>query len=262
MNPSSSSRMAAGDSVAARSAGIETVFYCDLNSLSLQGVSDSLQRSALRSGLPYMAVLFAAFALFALQNPAKDLLLEVRKHYAGLKRFEATIVHHNSSGLFPGDYEQRLTWTGKNTFELIVTKRSGFKPVDGKTGWLAPDYRAKDGMVTSRRTDGSEDRSSVVPHPNTSPGWEVSGGPALMFLENTRGADFWFNPPSGFSIALSMGATQLWQERAVREIVADMKGQGQTLKVSIFIDPKLPLLVGVAHNDAGGGWTIYDKVRT
>lgn len=193
------------------------------------------------------------------QDPAKDLLLQVRKHYGELKLFEARIVHHNSSGLFPGDYEQRLVWTGKHTFDLTVTEESNYKPDKERPGMLAPDYQAKDGKVTFRRPNGAQVVSSVVPDPNTMPGWEVSGGFALTFLESTASADFFTKPPPGMEAVLSMGSQKIWQDRAVREIVLNFKAQNQTLKLSLFVDGKRPLFVGYAMDD--GGWMLYDKVR-
>ncbi|MBA3725345.1 MAG: hypothetical protein H0W86_02570 [Armatimonadetes bacterium] len=209
--------------------------------------------------LQCVVTLLAALSLVPLQNRANDLLLDVRSHYGGLKRFEATITHHNSSGLFRGDYEQHLVWNGKHTFELTVTKKSDFKPVAERPGSLAPDYRAKGGTLTTLRPNGTEDTSPLVDEPHTMPGWEVSGGPALTFLENTHNADFYFKPPSGFEVSLSMGAKKLWQTRAVREIVLDIKFEGREWKLSTFVDAKRPLFVGFAYD---GGWMLYDNGRT
>jgi len=207
-----------------------------------------------------MILLLAGLALAPLQNPVTDLLLEVRKHYGTLERFEARIVHHDSSGLFPGDYEQHLVWTGKHTFELKVTKKSGYKPIPGHGGTNAPDYIAKGGTVTSRPSDRPEHTEDIVPRPNTMPGWEVSGGVALSFLENTHNVDLYFGKERpDYEVAMSMGTTKLWKKHAVREIVIEWKGPNHTAKGSLFIDAKRPLFVGDAYN---GGWMLYEDVRT
>jgi len=78
--------------------------------------------------------------------------------------------------LFPGVYTRRLVWTAKGKFRLKVTKPSSYKPTEEKPGGVAPDYEANGTDVTRTQPDGSTSSESVIPRPNTSPGWEVSGG--------------------------------------------------------------------------------------
>jgi hypothetical protein len=205
-----------------------------------------------------MLACLAAVACLSAQEEAKDLLASVRDHYASLKRFEARIVHHESSGLFPGDYEQRLVWKGRHDFELTVTKRSAFRPSEGKPGTIAPDYFAKGGTVRARYPDRTERTEPVVPSPNSMPGWEVSGGLALTFLERTPNANIFFHPPQGFAVTFAKGSKTQWKGQDVRELLIRFEAGGSGQTVSLFLEPKRPLIVG---GEFLKGWTRYADVR-
>jgi len=63
-------------------------------------------------------------ALLAVSNPSFDamaLFFEVDKHYRGLESFSMNIEHHDSSGLFPGNYSQSLSWQKGKRFDLGVS---------------------------------------------------------------------------------------------------------------------------------------------
>lgn len=200
-----------------------------------------------------------AFVVAFGQADAPALLREVRDHYRSMKRFEATIDHHDSSGLFPGEYTQKLVWEGKGTFTLKVTKPSQYVPSSGNPGGLAPDYTADGKSVVSVWKDGRERTDSVTPRPNTSPGWEVSGGLAISFLQETNTASWILEPPKEFPLSWAMGKESSWKGLDVRQLVGTF--QGHDRRVHVYVDSKRPLIVGQEVVGSTNGWMLYREIK-
>jgi hypothetical protein len=179
---------------------------------------------------------------------ATSLLDEAAKHYGGLKRYEATVEHHNDSGLFPGDYTQKLVWTGKGKFTLKVTK--GAKP-EGPRG-TAPDYTADGTRVKSVHPNGTLSEETVTPRPNSSPGWEVSGGLILSFLEQTELSKMIRQGTEKIAMTWTMGKVTKWQNLPVRELIGSFNKKAS---VHVFLEAKSPRIVGLSNPT--GGWMIY-----
>lgn len=194
------------------------------------------------------------------QADAKQLLIDVEKHYRELNSFSMTIEHSDSSGLFPGSYSQVLRWKKVGRFDLVVTKPSDYRPKDGSPGWTAPDYFCDSKKVTSIHPSRGTRTEAVVPDANTSPGWEVSGGLILSWLMDLPGGKFLVAPPSPMKVDLGIGPETTWQGSNIRQITAVLRMDGQPERVtgSFFLDAKELKLVGFSF-EAGSqkGWARY-----
>src|SRR5579871_5779178 len=95
--------------------------------------------------------MLAFVALAVLQQSPSALLESVRKHYCSLKTFSMTIEHHDDTGLFPGEYTQKLQFEKEKRFELKVTKPNP-KEISG-LGGKAPDYYC-DGTIVWQKGPG------------------------------------------------------------------------------------------------------------
>lgn len=180
-----------------------------------------------------------------------DLLVAASKHYAGLKRFEATIEHSDSSGLFPGKYTQKLVWTGPGKFTLKVVKPSSAKV-------KAPDYVA-DGQIVKSIVKGKTTRQeSAQPRPMSSPGWEVSGGLALALLQKTPSSKMILETPKEFKLTWKMGPTKSWKGVAVRELIGSFDKKET---IHLFFDAAKPSIVGMQSLSGPKGWMIYRNVK-
>lgn len=185
-------------------------------------------------------VLAAALA----QDPIA-VLKSIRDAYQKLDSYSATLEHHDSSGLFPGEYTQTLKWRKGNQFELVVTKPN---PAEVKSpGRNAPNYYSNgQTVVRIRETDRREE--SIVPGPNTMPGWEVSGGLALSFLVNSKSMDILFEPQPNFPIEWKSVVESKWQGERGKRIDATFNKQ---LGVRIFYAENPLRLVGVEYEEGG-----------
>jgi len=206
--------------------------------------------------------MIAATLLLALNlGTPREAILECMAYYQGLKKFSMDIKHQNSSGLFPGKYEQKLEWNGPKNWSLNVVKPSEFKPVDGEPGSLAPTYLCKDGELIERLTGGSERPGSEATD-QTMPGWEVSGGPIMSWLAGTPSGKYYADglpKDSGMSISLTWGSLKKWQDLSVREIIlTTATAQGESRKFSMFLDVEKPRLLGLSLEDFyKNGWVKY-----
>lgn len=189
--------------------------------------------------------LFATLALFSQQGDAKALLEELYKRYGELQAFECTIIHQNSSGLYPGAYEQSLKWkAGK--FELKVTKRSDFVPKKGGVGTTSPDFYCNGREVLYVRDGHIEAKASPTPDQNTMPGWEVSGGLLMSILQKTRNARWLLNPSEPYTLTYKILHSREWKGERIRpvEITASMKGDNETVVLTLFIAADELRLIG------------------
>jgi hypothetical protein len=221
------------------------------------------RRAALLSLGLATAVLLPACTLHAggqdVAAPApQELIRRVRDNYRGLNTFTMRIEHHDDSGLYPGAYTQTLRWRKGSRFELVVISQ-------GDTH--VPDFYADGRQVLWIRPGNQWETQELTIRPGISPGWEVSGGLILSWLQDTERDDLFFSPPPGVEIAWSYGPRKQWQGRPVRELVATLKmeserGQRREGKIYLFVDAKDPLLVGYEAPrrpgpDAPMGWAHY-----
>lgn len=185
---------------------------------------------------------------------AKQVLESVIRNYQDAKEFRAHLTHHNSSGLFPGDYEQDLVWNAPKTFTLKVTKAS-------KADRTAPDY-ISDGKTVKSMRSGKLERSDSVEIPdNTSPGWEVSGGMAMSWLMKTQVGSFFLTPPPNFTVKYRFGDTKEWQGTPVSEIIGDFTMDGNPVPIHIFLNPSRTALVGLSTESPQlTGYMKYTKI--
>lgn len=202
-----------------------------------------------------MLTLLAALTILS-ENP-KDVLKTIQEEYQQLNSFSMDIEHHNSSGLFPGSYQQALAWRGRR-FELKVTKASDFKPVDSHPGGLAPNYKCDGTSVASNPGSVREINTDA----NSMPGWEVSGGFILSWLMKTPSANFLVEPPKGFAIEYSFGPTTQWKDLAVNEIILSMSAGGRKAGMSLYVSPDRKSFLGFESKEiTNPGWAIYRNQR-
>lgn len=170
--------------------------------------------------------------LVLLSPTPKEALTELRKNYESLKTFEMRIVHHNSSGLFPGDYEQKLTWKAPKEFKLKVTKAA---KGEERT---APDYICDGINVVD--TGGSHPNHSepINTDLNRMPGWEVSGGQILGWLMKSPSSQLMENPPAQFKVAFTWGDAKEWKGTPVKEIIAKIDGVSESMNLFLSTDGK------------------------
>jgi hypothetical protein len=195
-----------------------------------------------------MIIALVAMAALVGQDPARDVSQKVPPEmealrvefingllqYRELDTFQATIEHTDSSGLFPGEFTQSLKWRKGGRFELIVTKKSKFKPRRGEPGGLAPNYYGDGTVVVAVMPDGTRRTSPIVPDKGTSPGWEVSGGPIMSALFDTEVFRFYAKPPPNVQISFDAGRTTSWERTPVREIVVTMLNFGEVATGRMF----------------------------
>jgi hypothetical protein len=183
----------------------------------------------------------AALALLLATAPPAtplDLLQAVRDHYQNLSSFAMRVENQDSSGLFPGRYTQMLKWRRGGHFELRVTSKGNTR---------VPDYFADGKQVLSIRPGNVWIAGELMPDANTMPGWEVSSGPILGWLQNTPSSRFYLDPPGDVKIRWEVGPRTTWKSRRVRELLAKMTQDGQESPISFFVDPDRKLLIGMEY---------------
>jgi len=194
-------------------------------------------------------------------NDGVAVLKNLRDEYQKLSSFSMNIEHHESSGLFPGNYKQSFAWS-KGRFELRVTKTSDAKPEAGKPGSLAPDYFCEGKEVVSRQITGQTSTRELNRDPNILPGYEVAGGMIVSWLLKSPNADMLFNPPKGFEVGYELGAQTRWHEMDAKELKITIKSGGQGSDVRFLLSPDLKSLVGFEWKREGKtGWAIYSDQK-
>ncbi len=181
-----------------------------------------------------MITLALTLLLPAFDEP-QQALLDSLSRYATLNSFSATLIHDDSSGLFPGSYIQDLKWKKDGRFELLVTTPNKKKLGPGPIGGYAPDYYSDGAMVSSFWKGLPQTTGPFTPPDNTSPEWEVSGGPILSFLVNTGVAKFYKSPPPGVKLVFAAGERVKWQGEDVREVTLEMTQGSVTLPIFMFL---------------------------
>jgi hypothetical protein len=197
--------------------------------------------------------LMLCLLLAAAAAPARDLLQQVHDNYRSLSSFSMRIEHQDSSGLFPGHYTQTLRWRRGGRFELLVTSKDNQR---------VPDYYADGRHVLMIQPGNIWTSEELQPRPNTAPGWEVSTGPILGWLQETPASRFFLDPPREMPIQWELGPRTSWHGQAVREIRGVIPGQKPPLEYSLFVDAQQPLLVGTeAFLNGKTGWELYADQR-
>ena len=182
------------------------------------------------------------------QTP-QQLLRQVRSHYQKLSSFSMRVQHQDDSGLFPGSYSQTLQWRRGGRFVLRVTAQDRPK---------VPDFMA-DGRQVVYSVNGHPMTDSLTIPPNNMPGWEVSGGEILGWLQDTPASSFILNPVPGMSITWSFGPRTVWHGMKVREMQAHISNQGHIGTMSLFLDPTATMIVGHEGERADGkpGYALF-----
>lgn len=182
-----------------------------------------------------------------------ELLKRVRSHYQGLNTFTMNIRHQDSSGLFPGTFSQTLRWRKGDRFTLLVKSQGNTE---------VPDYYADGRQVHVVLPGGSRQSESIAPQPNRMPGWEVTGGTILGFLQNTDNSRLFFEPIKGMSLKWSYGPRTLWKGKKVREVAVHIarNGEARTASGSFFVDAATNTLVGFEWDQVTGkmGYALYE----
>src|SRR5438874_2653083 len=135
------------------------------------------------------------------QPAARDLLRQAYDYYRHLSGFSMRIEHQDSSGLFPGRYTQTLRWRRDGRFELRVVSPGNRR---------VPDYYADGRQILMVRPGNVWSTEPLQPEPNTSPGWEVSGGAIMGWLQDTPSSRFFLSPPREMPIQCELGPRTSW----------------------------------------------------
>jgi AhpC/TSA family len=178
-----------------------------------------------------------------------ELLRQVRDHYRSLSSFAMRIEHLDSSGLYPGRYTQRLRWRRGGHFELLVTSKGNRR---------VPDCYADGRQVLWIHPDNRWSTGELVPEPNTAPGWEVSGGPIVSWLQDTWSGRAYLDPPKEMKVTWQFGPRVEWRGQRVREIVGTIGDSHRDSGFSLFVDAQRNLLVGDENRfNEKVGWAVY-----
>ncbi len=204
-------------------------------------------------------LLLALAALLPLADDPQQAMLGTLDRLAKLDSFAATLVHNDSSGLFPGAFTQELKWKKGGQFELLVTKPNKQKLVPDGLGGYAPNYYSNGTDVLSFWQGRAQATGSIKPDPGTSPGWEVSGGPIVSFLTDTGVSKFYKNPPEHIKLSFTWGERLKWQGEEVREVQMVMTQGDVTLPISMFLSKDAREFVGYEWETAPkkAGWLHY-----
>jgi hypothetical protein len=206
-----------------------------------------LTAAAVIAALPWLAAAQSTDTRAAVS--ASDLLRQVRDQYRSLSSFAMRIEHQDSSGLSPGRYTQRLRWRRGGRFELVVVSK-GNRSV--------PDYYANGAQVVSIRAGDDRSTRELVPDQNTVPGWEVSGGPIMGWLQDTWSGRVYLEPTPEMQIVWEFGPRTQWHGQPVREIRGTAGGERRDAGLSLFVEARRKLLVGIeSRANAKEGWDLY-----
>ncbi|MEZ0327757.1 MAG: hypothetical protein ACAH95_17825, partial [Fimbriimonas sp.] len=211
------------------------------------------------SGRPHLMLLLALSLFAPLADDPQPLMLETLDRYAKLDSFSSTLVHQDSSGLFPGSFTQELKWKKGGRFELIVTKPNKKKLEPGSQGGYAPDFYSDGEQVHSFWKGNAQASTPIKPPENTSPGWEVSGGPILSFLVDSGVSKFYKNPPPHITLTFTWGPRVKWQGEEVREVKMAMTQGDVTLPIYMFLTKDAKEFVGYEWETGKAklGWMHY-----
>ncbi len=177
--------------------------------------------------------MLSAAAAIGLLDDGFATLSHVLDGYRGHKSFSCTLVHHDSSGLFPGDYEQQLVWARGGRFELRVSKKADPKTLT-TPGMAAPDYYC-DGKRVLVAGPGGSNRIEALGQKNLMPGWEVSGGMILTWIMDTPNKSLFTSPPPGLDMKYSVEPEREWRGHRVMPILAKVSSGDETSSIWFYV---------------------------
>ena len=199
---------------------------------------------------------------YELPKGPKEAMKAVVAHYQSLSSLDVTILHHNSSGLFPGDYTQTLHWEKPTKFLLKVTKPA-------KTSKnLAPDYASDGTEVLANGGNGYPSNPQPLnKDPNVEPGYEVSAGPILSWLINSPTGNVFINPPETLRTSFEWAPSTSWHGLKVHTVVLSVSypssGTSQVQKVNIYLNDAGTEMVGYEITSPGSsGYLIYEDQKS
>jgi len=208
-------------------------------------------------------MVFAALCLTLIQTDPKATLVEAMSHYQTLSAFSMSIQHKDSSGLFPGQYTQSLQWKKGGHFELLVTKPPVFADKDRNSP--APNYFSDGAHIVSIFPNGHQVVKTLETSLNSVPGWDVSGGLILSFLQDTTTAKIIRNEAKEVQLSYAFGPAKEWRRQPVREILASVKsGDAESGPIHLYLDATLPKLLGVTMKmDPKGaeGYMVFENQK-
>ena len=220
-----------------------------------QGVLHTMKMTKIAVAVGSLAVAGTVGGILWAQSVPKpqtpeELLGQVRSHYQGLSSFSMGIQHQDDSGLYPGAYTQHLQWIRGGRFILRVASPDA----------ASPSNFIGDGRLVVYTFKGRLMTDSLTIAPNDMPGWEVSGGEIVGWLQDTPASHVLLNPRPGMNLTWRFGPRTVWHGLKVRELQGRMTSQGRVEALSLFIDRQAPLCLG--HEGPGlggkpGGYALY-----
>ena len=233
-----------------------------------QGVLHTMKITKITAALGGLALAGTVGGVLWAQSAPKpttpqQLLGQVRAHYRGLSSFSMNIQHYGDTGLYPGPYTQQLRWQRGGRFELRNTSpqnkalREDLSPTYDPRA--VPDFVADGTQVVSVLPSGKRSTEQEGPQPNFMPGWEVTGGEIVGWLQDTPTSHYFFSPPPGMTLTWSHGTRTVWHGLKVRELQAHITNQGHTGTFSLFLNPSATMLAGTDGEIAAGkpGYTLF-----
>ena len=207
--------------------------------LLFQGILHTMKLTKITAALSGLALTGTVGGILWAQAAPKpqtplQVLGQVRAHYQRLSSFSMRVQHQDDSGLFPGAYTQNLRWRRGGRFVLRVAAQDNPKVSDF----------ISDGSHVVHTFNGQRMVDSLTISPNFSPGWEVSGGEIMGWLQDTPMSHFLFSPPPGMTLTWGFGPQTVWHGMKVRELQGHISNQGHTGVVSLFLDPSETMLLG------------------
>ena len=236
-----------------------------------QGLLHTMKMTKITAALGGLAVAGTVGGVLWAQSAPKPLspvqvLGQVRAHYQGLSSFSMNIQHYGDTGMYPGPYSQQIQWRRGGRFELRNTSpqnkalHEDSSPSPTYTPQSVPDFVADGTQVVYILPSGHRRSGQEAPQPNVVPGWEVTGGMIVGWLQDTPTSHFFFNPlPPGVTLTWSFGPRTVWRGLKVRELQGHILNHGHVSAFSLFLDSSAPMLAGAAGEAANGkpGYTLY-----
>ena len=242
-----------------------------LGSLALTVTAAGLLWAKPHAPIRHVRQAAAAPAQTAGETP-QEMMTQVRDHYRSLSSFSMQIVQHDSSGLYAGTYTQQLDWRrgtqtdgsgGQFSLRNLSPSNKALSEDFGNAHHAVPDFFANGSHVVTVEPSGKQTKEWEASVPNFVPGWEVTGGLILSWLQKTPTGDIVSNPPPGMKIIWSIGPRTVWHGLKVREICGQISHEGQpgTNIGSFFLGASSLVLVGQegSNGEPGGklGYAIY-----
>ncbi|MCW5936629.1 MAG: hypothetical protein KIT11_04905 [Fimbriimonadaceae bacterium] len=204
--------------------------------------------------------MLSALVLFAVtpRDEARDLFLSVLDSYAARSSVALKIDHQDSSGLFPGRFEQELKWKKGRRFTLLLVKGEGS---DAVSSGLPPDYYC-DGERVLVVTSSGEKAEEPIERENVMPGWEVTGDVVLSWLMGTENKKYWASPPAGIETEFTMGEDREWMGEKAKTINFSFVREDQKFESVFYISEDKTRYLGASYELNGKkAWVHYKEQK-